>query len=226
MRAAVAATTNGPGRRAAPTERSRHVQARPTTSNAVKTAGTAARTTVESNQETPPARSTSGAAVSDTTTRLSRSAARRVTVVAVAGATGIEARRTTDSTRNGSPNRKGRMWLPASATWMPAQACPKDSPGRTRCHAHDRSANAPAKARRAIDSEPGSLASSLSARPSAAPSTPTASAVNAAMVATTTSTASQPRWLAASLDIALQSLTTSPVRLGKPVYTSTPCASW
>ena len=72
----------------------------------------------------------------------STSAARRKTVEAVAAPTGTRVRRTAETTRSGSPRRRGSRWLPASETWIAASDCPNDRPGSAR---HQR----PARTRKA-----------------------------------------------------------------------------
>ena len=70
------------------------------------------------------------------------SAERSKTVVAVASAILTSVRRTTDVTRSGSPSRKGSTWLPASARWMAARACPNGKRSINRHQATARMANA------------------------------------------------------------------------------------
>ncbi len=99
------------------------------------------------------------------------SPARRNTVDAVAGATGTFARRTTETTRSGSPSRRGSRWLPASDTWIAASDCPNDSPGSVRHHSPARMPNARAYAARASARPSGSSSAAATVSPIADRST-------------------------------------------------------
>ncbi len=93
------------------------------------------------------------------------SPARRNTVEAVAGATGTRARRTTDTTRSGSPSRRGSRWLPASDTWIAARDWPNERPGSVRHHSPARIMNARAYAASASARPRGSSSAAATVSP-------------------------------------------------------------
>ncbi len=102
----VAARTTAEGvRTSAPprTARRSHHHATPP-AVAARARATANHGPASDHSTVPPAAAPSPASVT-------RSATRRVTVEAVAGPTPIPARRTTLTTRSGSPRRMGRTWL-------------------------------------------------------------------------------------------------------------------
>ncbi len=187
----VPAATAGPGSEIGSplVRRSRSNQRRPS----VPTAATAAKIAQPHGPTTLV--NTAGPATAPSTTTARMSAARSATVDAVAASTPTPARRTTESTRNGSPSRSGSTWFAPSERFTAASDWPNGRAGSTRVHttarttkAHPNEASATPTARgwssiarQVRDSASLSTAPASSAAASASDASPTTALVHGGM---------------------------------------------
>ena len=165
--ATVMTKATGPGRRTCDRS-SRESRRRDNQANTPATS-----TTVASSQAHPPTNreKARGAINQPSPATVAMSAARKATVEAVAASRPTGVRRVTLRIRSGSPRRNGNKWLAPKARWMPANACPRGSPGKTRRQAKARKTKARPKAAQATTTPTGSPIALSQARRSASTST-------------------------------------------------------